>query len=483
MWLFAVSALFLVATGDDLIRKFEYQYSFKGPQLTIDNQVPFWSHGESALPSEDQIRLVPSIRSKKGFVWSQFAYASKDFEVEVTFKITGRGRIGADGMAVWFTDSPGFEGNVYGNRDMWNGLGIFMDSYDNDGKGNNPYISIVANGGSKSYDHAADGGDMVLAGCQYDFRNKPYPVKLKFKYYKQEIKLWYSAGLTQEPEYELCLTHYYDKMPDSKFLGLSAATGGLADDHDVLSFLTYSLRPKEAKDSQKIADADKERLSEEFKKFSDTMEERKKNFREENPSKFKDIDDPDFEDVQERQLRLIFDGQHRLFRSLNEIKAKLDGSGKPGTGTSGSAVSSDQIRRLQTELGSIGSTINHVYTVANEQKTILREIQNRVVQIQTGRAPSPGQVPGATTGAGLDAVAKDDLTSIKQDLAGLKENVRKIPIECPKIPPRLSASASESDGNCIGNSTFIIFAVLQIVLMGIYVYFQRQKEQSAKKFF
>ena len=225
MWFIVLSSLFSFVCGDDLLRKFEYQFSFKGPQLTIDNQIPFWSYGESALPSEDQIRLVPSIRSKKGFVWSQFAFGSKDFEIEVMFKITGRGRVGADGMALWFTDAPGFEGNVYGNRDMWNGLGIFLDSYDNDGKGNNPYISIVANDGTKSYDHSADGGDQVLAGCQYDFRNKPYPSRLKFQYHNDKISLWYSAGITQEPEYELCLTHTYSNMPSSKFLGLSAATG------------------------------------------------------------------------------------------------------------------------------------------------------------------------------------------------------------------------------------------------------------------
>lgn len=489
MWLLLVSSLFTIgrATGtgaNELLRKFEYQFSFKGPQLTIDNQIPFWSYGESALPSEDQIRLVPSIRSKKGFVWSQFAYSSKDFEVELMFKITGRGRVGADGMAVWFTDAPGFEGNVYGNRDMWNGLGIFLDSYDNDGKGNNPYISIVSNDGSKSYDHAGDGGDQVLAGCQYDFRNKPYPSRLKFQYYKEKISLWYSSGITQEPEYELCLTYNYANMPTAKFLGLSAATGGLADDHDVISFLTFTL--SDAPADQKIAEAEKARLSEEFQKFSENMEERKKNFREENPSKFTPEEEPEFEDLQERQLRLIFDGQHRLFRTLNELKLKLDTVG--GT-TGGGGVASDDIRRLQKDLGSISNTINHVYTVANEQKTILREIQNRVVQMQTGRVPSVAQNAQATAASGgapsLDPAVRNDIATMKQDVTSIKQSIFKIPTECPKVisqPSRANSGDSES-ANCVGNTTFVVFAVLQMTLMGVYIYFQRQKEQSAKKFF
>ena len=31
-------------------------------------------------------------------------------------------------------------------------------------------------------------------------------------------------------------------LPKNGFFGLSAATGGLADDHDVLKFITHSLR-------------------------------------------------------------------------------------------------------------------------------------------------------------------------------------------------------------------------------------------------
>jgi len=42
---------------------------------------------------------------------------------------------------------------VFGSADNWNGLGIFFDSFDNDGLHNNPYISVMLNDGTKSYDH------------------------------------------------------------------------------------------------------------------------------------------------------------------------------------------------------------------------------------------------------------------------------------------------------------------------------------------
>lgn len=35
-------------------------------------------------------------------------------------------------QAIWFTSQKGTEGNVFGSSDQWNGLGVFLDSFDND---------------------------------------------------------------------------------------------------------------------------------------------------------------------------------------------------------------------------------------------------------------------------------------------------------------------------------------------------------------
>lgn len=37
-------------------------------------------------------------------------------------------------QAIWYTEHQGLEGPVFGSADMWNGVGIFFDSFDNDGK-------------------------------------------------------------------------------------------------------------------------------------------------------------------------------------------------------------------------------------------------------------------------------------------------------------------------------------------------------------
>ena len=36
-------------------------------------------------------------------------------------------------QAIWFTKDPGTEGPVFGNTEIWHGLGVMLDSFDNDG--------------------------------------------------------------------------------------------------------------------------------------------------------------------------------------------------------------------------------------------------------------------------------------------------------------------------------------------------------------
>lgn len=104
------------------------------------------------------------------------------------------------------TDLRLIAGPVFGAGDQWRGLGVFFDSFDNDGKGNNPYIMAMLNDGTKQYDHQTDGSNQQLAGCLRDFRNKPFPVRAKIEYYKNVLTVMFHSGNTNnDDEYELCL--------------------------------------------------------------------------------------------------------------------------------------------------------------------------------------------------------------------------------------------------------------------------------------
>lgn len=112
------------------------------------------------------------MRSRKGAVWNKRPFAEEFWEVEMSFKVTGQGRIGADGLVhcsfvlfrafrmafshlqgLWYTAQKGVIGPVFGSNDYWTGMGLLFDSFDNDNQRNNPYIGLMINDGTRSYDH------------------------------------------------------------------------------------------------------------------------------------------------------------------------------------------------------------------------------------------------------------------------------------------------------------------------------------------
>jgi len=51
-----------------------------------------------AIASEENVRITPSLRSQKGGIWTKERTNFDWWEAEVTFRVTGRGRVGADGL-------------------------------------------------------------------------------------------------------------------------------------------------------------------------------------------------------------------------------------------------------------------------------------------------------------------------------------------------------------------------------------------------
>lgn len=82
----------------------------------------------------------------------------------------------------------------------------------------------------------------MLAGCLRDFRNKPFPTRARIEYYQNILTVLFHNGMTNnEQDYEVCFRAENVVLPSNGYFGVSAATGGLADDHDVIHFLTSSL--------------------------------------------------------------------------------------------------------------------------------------------------------------------------------------------------------------------------------------------------
>lgn len=63
-----------------------------------------------------------------------------------------------------------------------------------------PYISVMVNNGSLSYDHSKDGRWSELAGCTADFRNRDHDTFLAVRYSRGRLTVSRHEGEATRPE-------------------------------------------------------------------------------------------------------------------------------------------------------------------------------------------------------------------------------------------------------------------------------------------
>lgn len=111
-----------------------------------------------------------------------------------------------------------------------------------------------------------------------------------------------------DQDYEMCLRAENVFLPQNGYFGVSAATGGLADDHDVLHFLTSSLHPpgQESQTGQSkqcvkqqnlhygnvvviflVPNEDAQKLTQEYQEYQQKLDKQREEYRKEHPDEVK----------------------------------------------------------------------------------------------------------------------------------------------------------------------------------------------------
>ena len=481
-------------------KRFEYKYSFKGPYLAQkDGTVPFWTYDGNAIASEEMVRITPSLRSKKGSVWTKSKTNFEWWEVEFVFRVNGRGRLGADGLAFWFTDEHMPEGPVFGSADNWKGLALFFDSFDNDNKGNNPYIMAMINDGSKSYDHQSDGINQQIAGCLRDFRNKPFPTRAKIEYYKNVLTIMFHSGNTNnDEEYELCLRTENIFLPQFGHFGVSAATGGLADDHDVLKFLTYSLHVpgSQPQPAAGIAESEKEKFAREYEQYRDKLERQKEEYFKAHPDEAKKMEHDQNTAEEEydfgtRELKQIFEGQSQMFEAVRHLNRKLDeiiGRQERALSLLSAVQTGVPVQANQQYSGGVPPQLplnrHEVEALLGNQREVVqtsRDIKTLIMQNS-----QQNQQTGQHLGDGQQNAQQNQV--IQQLLNEVREGVNVIKREVGSLGLKVETKASAAVGcppvpTCVTTiSLSVVMFVHLLVVMG-YLLYKSSRESQAKKFY
>ncbi|XP_077796050.1 protein ERGIC-53-like isoform X17 [Macaca mulatta] len=412
------------------LRRFEYKLSFKGPRLALPGAgIPFWSHHGDAILGLEEVRLTPSMRNQSGAVWSRASVLFSAWEVE------GRGHVGS----------------ILGGLASWDGIGIFFDSSAEDTQ-NSPAIRVLASDGHIPSEQPGYGASQVLGSCHWDFRNRPHPFRARITYWGQRLRVSLNSGLTPSDPDEFCVDVGPLLLVPGGFFGVSAATGILADDHDVLSFLTFSLsEPSPEVPPQPFLEMEQLRLARQLEGLRARL----------GLGTREDVTPKSGSEAQGEGERL-FDleetlGRHsqilQALRGLSEQLAQAERQWKKQLGPPGQARPDG------------GWDSAKVDALLHGQRTLLQALQE--MRDAAVRMAAEAQVSYLPVGTEHHFLELDHILGLLQkELQGPAKAAAKAP-RPPGQPPRASS--------CLHPGIFLFFLLIQTVGFFSYVHFSRQE--------
>ncbi|KNC84590.1 hypothetical protein SARC_03187 [Sphaeroforma arctica JP610] len=381
-------------------------------------------------------------------------------------------------MTIWLTEDRAETGNIFGSKDFFKGLGLMIDTYDNDGKRDNPSLYAVIGDGNTAFNHNNDGGDAVIGKCRVYARNAINPLTIRASYADKTLMV--SVDETSNGKYyEPCFTVSKIEIPTGYYFGVSAATGGLADDHIVQSFQTFS-RQSAAQNEQRKQDATLKLSDEEHedlvRKFGEHVAEFNAN---QNAYKQEHKDDADY---QEDPSEVVNGYGAKTLEAISEFQRSLN------------AMFQFEMKELDANIKN-----NHIL-VLRQLKTMKKQIQqiNEKMELQGNLLhESVGEAKGSSgdtkslerlissMGIKIDAMTEkvgalehkyDQLEKgIKfQQESGHKDIKRSLKQETQKMKAHV-----EEGGNSYFWAAAVVVAV-QVVLLIAYIVFKKTSEREKK---
>jgi len=220
--------------------------------------------GGTAAVHRNFLRLTGERQSSKGWIAARSPLNVNEWSMLLELRASGNSmHLYGDGMAIWLVSNPDhIEGPVFGREDHWTGLGIFFDTFqnlDHSHHHKHPYIYAVMNDGTKGYIPDAEQpdpakqalpGSVDNSGCSFEFRylESRHDVSVLnhtrvHVYYKDKtlsLRLQ-QTSLGERGEWLSCFEMKDVTLPMNPYFGVSAATGDLVDNHDIIQFTVQSL--------------------------------------------------------------------------------------------------------------------------------------------------------------------------------------------------------------------------------------------------
>ncbi|KAF8936961.1 hypothetical protein BGZ58_003475 [Dissophora ornata] len=428
-------------------RRHDYKQSLKKPFM-YNGALPFWSHHGNTFVALDFIRLSPSIPRLYGSVWRSGANEYKEWEVEYSFRAHGQSYVGGKGLAFWYTQDRAIEGPVFGSKDQWQGLGIFMDTSDPANQRVNPIMYGILNDGTKTFPSNPTKNSASFGGCVRDYKNSPVPVVVRVSYIGQTLKVAVDT-LHKGAKMVACFEQKDISLPAGYYFGFSAesAETGTPDDHDLLSFEVYEVNPPPKTEAEMIRKGEEVKVDEGdkqvFEEVQKIVEEQEQKIREE-------TDGPTTLSAAQ-VAATVADTQFRIIESLNTIHNKLESLGAPMQPPESTAES----------LSDINQKINSMASSLQAMESVVQGLVDHIMK-QGGMRDTP------------------DITKV------LKEELRHLNNKMEDMDSRQSYQHRVTQTRLVSSSSWVSYVVflvlLQVVAMAAYGWYKKRLERNDKKF-
>lgn len=208
--------------------------------------------GGSTVVHKKFTRLTPDRQNKRGWIWSQDKFEKNKMSMIITFRVSGQAaRWYGDGIGLWITEANNYmEGNNHGFVEKYNGVGVVFDTFVNsDHKGGHKDVSVYVNDGNRDSDYFNDNPKMGCNVPSIRYHEKNDAFKPSVNASRAKIVIDNSQFTVEMDPYNVgdwipCYSQDLASVLRPGFLGrstigLTASTGSLADNHDILSLLIW----------------------------------------------------------------------------------------------------------------------------------------------------------------------------------------------------------------------------------------------------
>lgn len=214
----------------------------------------FRTNGDSKI-LEHFIRLTADRQSKQGYLWGAKQVNTENWSVNLGFRVSGQGKtLFGDGLVFWYTDMTNPKsGKLFGVDSKFKGFAVILDTFKNHESAHvHKDISVLRGTGEDSLVKMNE----ERSGCDGNVRFwegkdsfKPQESRSHLKITLKDRVLTVTVDEVGDGKFRSCFTAQNVLPADfdlqKAFFGLSASTGQLADNHDVLFFQAYELEKKD----------------------------------------------------------------------------------------------------------------------------------------------------------------------------------------------------------------------------------------------